>query len=73
MDFDAKNFDWGSRRIWHAAGYFASVGWMIYVLAETGGRIEEPLFDTLFIVPIGIWTAGIAVAWLLRRRARRRE
>ncbi len=68
---DLNNINWRNRRLWQAAGYFASAAWMIYVLAATGGRIEDPLFDYIFIVPIGIWTAGIGVAWLLRRFAGR--
>lgn len=73
MAFDPKYKDWRGRRLWHAAGYFASVSWMVYVVAKTGGRVEEPLFDYIFIVPIGIWTAGIGVAWLVKRLAGPRE
>lgn len=73
MSIDRKNIDWRGRRLWHAAGYFASVSWMVYVVAKTGGRVDEPLFNYIFIVPIGIWTAGIGVAWLVKRLASRRE
>ena len=68
---DPKNIDWRGRRLWQTAGYFASAAWMIYVLAETGGRVEDKLFDYIFIVPIGIWTVGIAVAWLVKKLAGR--
>ncbi len=73
MNIDWKNIDWRGRRLWQGAGYIASAAWMVYVVASTGGRVEEPLFNYIFIVPIGIWTAGIGGAWLVKRLAGRRE
>lgn len=69
MAFDLKNIDWRGRRLWQGIGYFASAAWMVTVLAVTGGDIGQPLFDYIFIVPIGLWAGGLAVAWLIRKVA----
>ena len=71
MAIDPKPIDWRSRRLWHGIGYAVSAAWMVFVLARTGGDVRHPLFDYLFIVPLGLWGAGIGVAWLLKRLAPR--
>ncbi|MEN8197716.1 MAG: hypothetical protein ABFS30_14565 [Pseudomonadota bacterium] len=60
-------FDWRSRRLWHAVGYFLSAAWMIAVLVLTGGNVKAPLFDYIFIVPLGLWIGGLVIASLLKR------
>jgi hypothetical protein len=69
MAFDLNNIDWRGRRLWQGVGYFASAAWMVYVLAVSGGDVEHKLFDYIFIVPIGMWAVGLAVAWAIRKRA----
>ncbi len=72
MALDLKNIDWRGRRLWQGIGYFASAAWMVYVLSASGGDIEHPLFDYIFVVPIGMWAVGLAVAWAIRKIAGRR-
>lgn len=72
MALDLNNIDWRGRRLWQGIGYFASAAWMVYVLTASGGDIEHPLFDYIFVVPIGMWAGGLAVAWAIRKIARTR-
>jgi len=65
--------DWRSQRLWHTAGYVVSAAWMVFVLVVSEGQITHPLFDYIFIVPLGIWIVGLAIARLLRRFAAPRE
>ena len=69
MALDLKNIDWRGRRLWNGIGYFASAAWMVYVLAASDGDAGDPLFDYIFIVPLGIWAVGLAAAWAIRRIA----
>lgn len=67
MNFDLKNIDWRGRRLWSGIGYFVSAAWMVYVAVITAGDVAHPLFDYIFIVPLGLWAAGLTIAWVLRK------
>jgi len=62
-----RRVDWRSARLWQPIGYAITAVWMLYVVVATGGDPAAPLFDYIFIVPIGLWASGIVVAWALRR------
>ena len=64
-----NDIDWRSRRMWVGIGYFASAAWMLFVVVKTGGNAGHPLFDYIFIVPIGMWAVGLALAWMIRKIA----
>ncbi len=58
---------WRSARLWQPLGYAATAAWVLYVIASTGGDPSAPLFDYIFVVPIGMWALGISVAWAIGR------
>jgi len=62
-----RRVDWRSDRLWQPIGYAATAAWILYVVAATDGDPGAPLFEYIFVVPIGMWAAGIAAAWVLRR------
>ena len=64
---DRTAFDWRGRKLWHTIGYIVSAAWMIGVLIVTGGNVKHPFFNYIFIVPLGLWIAGIVVAALLKK------
>lgn len=57
--------DWRSRRTWHPIGYGLTALWMLFVLWLSGGDPGNPAFNFIFIVPIGGWVLGLAIARLI--------
>ena len=53
-----------SRSFWNRLGYVLTAGWIIFVLLMTNGDGNAPLFDTIFLVPLGVWL----VILIVRRR-----
>ena len=64
---------WRSRRLWHTIGYIATGLWIVGVLFVTRGDSRHPLFDTIFLVPLGFWVAGLIAAALVTRALARRD
>lgn len=60
-----KNIDWRSRQFWMIVGYIGSAAWMLFVLARTGGNVEDPLFELIFVVPLAAWIAGLVLARII--------
>ena len=58
---------WRSRKLWHGLGYALSAAWMVYVLIETKGSARAPLFNYIFVVPLGLWVGGLLTAIVLKR------
>ena len=58
-------------------GYWLTAGWIVVVLAVSGGAPGHPAFDLIFIVPLAGWVAllGSERAWraLAARRDQRRS
>ena len=48
-------------------GYALTAAWMVGVLVYTDGDVRHPVFDTLFIVPLGGWVVALTVARVIRR------
>ena len=67
MGFRWSEIDWRSRTLWQTVGYTLSAAWMLFVLVQTGGNVSHPLFDYIFIVPLVLWSAGLAIAWIVRK------
>ena len=44
-----------------------TAAWMVGVLLYTGGDVRHPVFDTLFIVPLGCWVVALTVGRVIRR------
>ena len=59
--------DWRSRAFWTRVGYTLTAIWILGILYVTDGEIEDPLFDYIFIVPLGTWMLGLAIARVMRR------
>lgn len=67
---------WQSRRFWMTIGYVGSAAWMLLVLAVTNGDVGHPLFNTIFLVPLAGWVAGLVIARVvvyLRNRRNRNQ
>ncbi len=47
--------------------YGLTAAWMVGVLVYTDGNVRHPVFDTLFIVPLGGWVVALTVARVIRR------
>jgi type IV secretory pathway TrbD component len=60
--------DWRSEKLWTRAGYAVTVLWIFGILLATDGDMADPLFDLIFIVPLGMWIAGVFIARMIRRR-----
>ena len=60
--------DWRSKVFWTRVGYTLTAIWILGILYATDGEIEDPLFDYIFIVPLGTWMVGLAIARVMRRR-----
>ena len=56
--------DFRKRSTWVKAGWIATFLWIVFVWETTGGSRAHPLFDYIFLAPLGLWLAGI----LLMRR-----
>jgi len=61
-----NNIDWRSRQFWMIVGYIGSAAWMLFVLARTGGNVEDPLFELIFVVPLAAWIAGLVLARIIK-------
>jgi hypothetical protein len=48
-------------------GYAVTAVWMLGVLVYTDGDVRHPVFDLIFIVPLGAWVVGLTAARLIRR------
>ena len=48
-------------------GYGLTAVWMLGVLAYTEGDTRHPVFDLIFIVPLGAWIVCLTAARLVRR------
>lgn len=60
------NMDWRSRQFWMILGYIGSAAWMLFVLVHTGGDVEDPFFELIFVVPLGTWIAGLVLARIVK-------
>ena len=58
--------DWRSRQFWMIVGYIGSAAWMAFVLVRTGGNVEDPFFELIFVVPLAAWIAGLVLARIIR-------
>ena len=64
----AAAMGWRNEKVWTRAGYAVTVLWVLGILLATDGDTADPLFDFIFIVPLGMWMVGLAIARLTRRR-----
>lgn len=62
----SRNMDWRSRQFWMIVGYIGSAAWMAFVLVRTGGNVEDPFFELIFVVPLAAWIAGLVLARIIR-------
>ena len=60
------NMDWRSPQFWRIVGYIGSAAWMVFVLMRTGGNVEDPLFELIFVVPLAAWIAGLVLARIIK-------
>ncbi len=63
--------NWDDRRLWHPIGYALTAAWMLIVVTVTDADPRHPFFSFIFIVPLGGWILGLAVARLVTRRRSR--
>lgn len=54
--------DWKSQKRWVKIGYALTAFWFLYVMFETRGDQSHPLFDAIFLLPLGGWIAAVLVA-----------
>ena len=59
---------WRNKKTWNKAGVIFTVAWFTYVAVETRGNTSHPLFDLIFLVPLGVWIVIVAAARILRIR-----
>lgn len=59
---------WRSGKLWHRIGYAFTAIWIVGIILVTGQDVTHPLFDLIFIVPLGFWIVGLTIANLLKRR-----
>ncbi len=57
--------DWKSQKRWVKIGYGLTAVWFLYVMFATKGDQSDPLFDAIFLVPLGGWIAAVLVARFL--------
>jgi hypothetical protein len=62
---EVKSMNWRSRRFWMIVGYIGSAAWMVFVLLRTGGNVENPMFELIFVVPLAAWIAGLVLARII--------
>jgi len=60
--------NWRNEKMWTRVGYVLTVLWILGILLATDGDMADPLFDFIFIVPLGTWIVGLTIARLTRRR-----
>ncbi len=60
--------DWRKRSTWTKAGWIATFVWLVFVWETTGGQKDHPLFDTIFLGPLGLWVAGMIVVRQLKKQ-----
>ncbi len=60
------NMDWRSRQFWMIVGYIGSAAWMLFVLAHTGGDVDDPFFELIFVVPLTAWIVGLVLARIIK-------
>jgi len=65
---DRQPLDWRSAKVWQAVGYALTAAWMLFVIVRTDGDPAHPFFNTIFLVPIGGWIVGIALARVIGPR-----
>jgi len=63
---EVKSMNWRSRQFWMSVGYIGSAVWMLFVLARTGGNVEDPLFELIFVVPLAAWITGLVLARVIK-------
>ena len=63
---ELMNMDWRSPQFWRIVGYIGSAAWMVFVLMRTGGDVEDPLFELIFVVPLAAWIAGLVLARIIK-------
>jgi len=63
----AMKWDWRKKKTWDALALVLTLGWLIFIAAETQGDLNHPMANLMFIVPIGIWGVVIAIKRLLLR------
>ena len=68
---EAKRIDWRSRRLWMTVGHIGTAAWMVFVLARTGGDVDDPLFDLIFLVPLTAWIVDLIVARIIAALTKR--
>jgi len=49
------------RSFWNRLGYVLTAGWIGFVLLATNGDGSAPLFNTIFLVPLGLWLVIVIV------------
>ena len=68
-----KKIDWRSRQFWMIVGYIGSAAWMVFVLLRTGGNVEDPMFELIFVVPLAAWIAGLVLARIIAALRQRND
>ena len=69
----ARSIDWRSRRLWMTVGHIATAAWMVFVLARTGGNVEDPFFELIFVVPLAAWIGGLVLARIIKALRERKD
>jgi hypothetical protein len=68
---ETKRIDWPSRRLWMTVGHIGTAAWIVFVLARTGGNVDAPMFELIFVVPLAAWIAGLLVARIVGALSKR--
>ena len=68
-----KNIDWRSRQFWMIVGYIGIAAWMLFLLVRTGGNVEDPLFELIFVVPLAAWIVGLVLARIISALGKDRD
>jgi len=50
-----------NRSFWNRLGYILTALWIAFVILATEGDSEAPLFNTIFLVPLGLWLVIIVL------------
>jgi hypothetical protein len=56
---------------WRRVGVWLSALWIGLILVATEGRMDHPLFDYIFTVPLAAWIVAVVAARAVARRKKR--
>ena len=57
---------WRNKKTWNSVGLVLTALWFTYVAIASGGNMSHPLFDYIFLAPLGLWLVIVVATRILR-------